>query len=124
MECRHSFSSFLATTCKFPCYVTPFLPGWTETSKNTHLNEGGTVSHIPSLSGVRFFSHASWLLLDLTGLNCGGDWTLEILEKIQDRQMERNLGSAVLLYAWLEMHNPHYFSSLSLFFKALFLAVL
>jgi hypothetical protein len=56
------------------------------------------------------------LLLNLTGFN----WRrLEIQRRI-DRQ---KAGSGVL-GAWVEMYNPHCFFSLSLFFKALLLAVL
>jgi hypothetical protein len=71
----------------------------------------------PSLGTVSFVS-CSWLLLHLTGLNWG--W-LEIQKRGRIDRQKVGLG---VLGAQVEIPNPHCFFSLSLFFKALLLAVL
>jgi hypothetical protein len=71
----------------------------------------------PSFVRASFLSH-SWLLSNPTMLNWG---QLEIQKKYRiDRQ---KVGSG-LLSTQVEMSNPHCFFALSLFFKALLLAVL
>jgi hypothetical protein len=79
-------------------------------SRNQWLSKGALFLVLPPLL-ERAFSLAPWILLDLTGLN----WRrLEILEKIQDRQTDRQtkLGSGVS-GTLLEMPNPHCFFFLS-----------
>jgi hypothetical protein len=70
-----------------------------------------------SLVGTSFLS-CSWLLLNLSGLN----WRrLEIQKR---HRIDRQKVQSGVLGAWVEIPNPHCFFSLSLFFKALLLAVL
>jgi hypothetical protein len=93
------------------------LPSYTQLYLHNLGKWRGCCFLTPSLVGASFLSSSS-LLLNLTGANWG---LLEIQKRNRiDRQ---KVGSGVL-GAWVETHNPHCFFSLTLFFKALLLAVL